>query len=149
MKSDYWLHLKRTVKFGECDSAGIVHFHNLLNWAHQSWEESIYKYGISHKDIFPSISNKIKRGLPIVNCEANFFYPIELGCTLNIEIRPKRLNNHLLQINTIFFSESIKAAEVEIVHCSVDLQTKKKIKLPDSLELWIEASNLENKIKEC
>ena len=149
MKSDYWLHLKRTVKFGECDSAGIVHFHNLLNWAHQSWEESIHKYGISHKDIFPSTSNKINRGLPIVNCEANFFYPIELGCILNIEIRPKRINNHLLQIKTIFFNESIKAAEVHIVHCSIDLQTKEKIKLPNCLELWIEASNLENKIKEC
>ena len=46
--------LKRKVRFGDCDSAGVIHFHNLLKWAHESWEESIDIYGIPYQDIFPS-----------------------------------------------------------------------------------------------
>ena len=149
MKSDYWLRLERKVKFGECDSAGVIHFHNLLDWAHQSWEESIEKYGISSMDIFPSITNKIDRALPIINCEANFYAPIELGCNLDISIKPTKINNHLFKVETIFICKSKKVAQVNIVHCAIDIKTKKKIDLPQSLELWIEASNLENKIMEC
>ena len=48
MKPKNWLMLKRKVRFGDCDSAGVIHFHNLLRWAHESWEESIDIYGIPH-----------------------------------------------------------------------------------------------------
>ena len=60
IKPENWLILKRKVRFGDCDSAGVIHFHNLLRWAHESWEESIEIYGISYQDIFPCAkSNKI------------------------------------------------------------------------------------------
>ena len=78
MKPNNWLILKRKVRFGDCDSAGVIHFHNLLRWAHESWEESIDIYGIPHQDIFPDAnSNKNQIICPIVNCEANFLSPIK------------------------------------------------------------------------
>lgn len=150
MKPKNWLILKRKVRFGDCDSAGVIHFHNLLRWAHESWEESIDIYGIPHQDIFPNAnSHKNKIICPIVNCEANFLSPIKIGDLLSIKIFPKKINNHLFQVNTFFLKDEINVAEGKIIHCSLDVDSKLKVKLPDQLERWIEASNINTNLKEC
>ena len=150
MKPKNWLILKRKVRFGDCDSAAVIHFHNLLRWAHESWEESIEIYGIPHQDIFPDVNsfeNQII--LPIVNCEANFLSPIKIGDLLTIKVLPKKINNHLFQVNTIFFKDEINVAKGKIIHCSLHVDSKLKVKLPDQLERWIEASNINSNLKEC
>ena len=150
MKPNNWLILKRKVRFGDCDSAGVIHFHNLLRWAHESWEESIDIYGIPHKDIFPFYhSHKNQIILPIVNCEANFFSPIKIGDLLTIKILPKKINNHLFQVNTFFLKDEISVAEGKIIHCCLNIDSKLKVKLPDQLEKWIEASNINLNLQEC
>ncbi|ABM71411.1 Predicted thioesterase [Prochlorococcus marinus str. MIT 9515] len=150
MNPHSWLILKRKVRFGDCDSAGVIHFHNLLRWAHESWEESIDIYGISHQVIFPSChSHENQNILPIVNCEANFLLPIKLGDLLTVKIFPKKISNHLFQVNTLFLKDEIKVAEGKIIHCSLDMNSKLKVKLPDQLERWIEASNINTHLKEC
>ena len=150
MKPNNWLILKRKVRFGDCDSAGVIHFHNLLRWAHESWEESIEIYGIPHQDIFPANhSQKNQIIFPIVNCEANFLSPIKIGDLLSIKIFPKKINNHLFQVNTFFLKDEINVAEGKIIHCSLDVDSKLKVKLPDQLERWIEASNINMNLKEC
>ena len=150
MKPNNWLILKRKVRFGDCDSAGVIHFHNLLRWAHESWEESIDIYGIPHQDIFPHTKSRENQIiLPIVNCEANFLSPIKMGDLLTIKISPKKINNHLFQVNTIFFKDEIKVAEGKIIHCSLNVDSKSKVTLPNQLERWIEASNINTNFKEC
>ena len=150
MKPKNWLILKRKVRFGDCDSAGVIHFHNLLRWAHESWEESIDIYGISSQEIFPlSTSYKNQTILPIVNCEANFLLPIKIGDLLTVKILPTKINNHLFQVNTFYFKDGINVAEGKIIHCSLDVDSKNKVKLPDELERWIEASNINTNLKEC
>jgi len=52
MKPSDWLILQKKVRFGDCDSAGVIHFHNLLKWSHEAWEESIEIYGIPIKIFF-------------------------------------------------------------------------------------------------
>ena len=150
MKPNNWLKIKRKVRFGDCDSAGVIHFHNLLRWAHESWEESIDIYGIPYQDIFPlknSHENQII--FPIVNCEANFLSPIKIGDLLSIKILPKKINNHIFQINTFFYKGEILVAEGKIIHCSLDVNSKLKVKLPDQIERWIEASHIDNNLEEC
>ena len=150
MKPNNWLILKRKVRFGDCDSAGVIHFHNLLRWAHESWEESIDKYGIPHQDIFPDANSHENQIIfPIVNCEANFLSPIRIGDLLSIKLFPKKINNHLFQVNTFFLKDEINVAEGKIIHCSLYVDSKLKVKLPDQLERWIEASNINTNLKEC
>ena len=150
MKPNNWLILKRKVRFGDCDYAGVINFHNLLRWAHESWEESIDKYGIPHQDIFPDANSHENQIIfPIVNCEANFLSPIKIGDLLSIKIFPKKINNHLFQVNTLFLKDEINVAEGKIIHCSLDVDSKLKVKLPDQLERWIEASNINTNLKEC
>ena len=148
MRADNWLLLEKKVKFGDCDSAGVIHFHNLLRWAHESWEESMEIYGINLKEIFPSMKNDIKKICPIINCEANFLYPIELGDKLKINILPKKINNHLFEVNVSFYKDKI-VAKTKLIHCVLDNVDRKKVDLPEILELWIEASNINSKIESC
>tara|TARA_B100001778_G_C18118628_1_gene419533 strand:+ start:55 stop:507 length:453 start_codon:yes stop_codon:yes gene_type:complete len=150
MKPKKWLILKRKVRFGDCDSAGVIHFHNLLRWAHESWEESIDIYGISYQDIFPSSASHANQVIfPIVNCEASFFSPIKIGDLLTVKLIPKKINNHLFQVNTFFLKDEINVAEGKIIHCSLDVDSNLKVKLSDQLERWIEASNINTNLKEC
>ena len=150
MNPDDWLIFKRKVRFGDCDSAGVIHFHNLLRWSHESWEESIDVYGIPFQDIFPDLSSrKTQTIFPIVNCEANFLSPIKIGDVLKIKISPKKINNHLFQVNTFFIKNETKVAEGKIIHCSLDVDSKNKVHIPDQLERWIEASNISTNFQEC
>ena len=82
MNSKDWLHIKHIVRFGDTDAAGVIHFHQLMRWCHEAWEESLNIYGIKAIDIFPSIiDNKstLSTALPIVHCEADFYSPIRIG----------------------------------------------------------------------
>ena len=147
MRTNNWLLLEKKIKFGECDSAGVIHFHNLLKWAHESWEESLEIYGINLKEIFPSIKYDTKKIFPIINCEANFLYPIEFGDKLQIKILPKKINNHLFAVNTTFCNAKNIVAKAKLIHCVLDFVNRKKVDIPESLELWIEASNINSKIE--
>ena len=149
MRANSWLVLEKKVKFGDCDSAGVIHFHNLLRWAHESWEESMGIYGINLKEIFPSMKNNTKKIFPIINSEANFLYPIELGDKLKINILPKKINNHLFEVNISFYKDTIIVAKTKVIHCVLDVVNRNKVDLPESLELWIEASNINCKIESC
>ena len=149
MKNSDWLIFKRKVKFGDCDLAGVIHFHNLFRWAHEYWEESLDLYGISYKQIFPNPEFKQKVLLPIVNSEGKFYLPIMHGDILEIKIRPKKLNNHLFQVIISFFVKKMKAAETIITHCAIDNHSRVKVDIPEKLDFWIEASNLTNCVEEC
>ena len=149
MRAHNWLLIEKKVKFGDCDSAGVIHFHNLFRWAHESWEESMEIYGINLKEIFPSINNDTKKIFPIINCEANFLYPIELGDKLKIKILPKKINNHLFEVNTTFCKDKTIVGNAKLIHCVIDIVDRKKVDLPESLELWIEGSNINSKIEYC
>ena len=149
MRAFDWLLIKRKVRFGDCDSAGVIHFYNLFRWSHEAWEESLESYGIKVNDIFPSSVVKNQIVFPIVNCESKFFKPIKFGDLISIKITPTKINNHLFKVDSYFFKDNSKVAEGTLIHCSILSHSRKKVSLPDKLELWIEASNIQDKVKEC
>ena len=53
MNPAHWLQLHRTVRFGDTDAAGVMHFHQLLRWCHEAYEESLERFGVSSQAIFP------------------------------------------------------------------------------------------------
>ena len=54
MTSPTWLQLlHRVVRFGDTDAAGVMHFHQLLRWCHEAWEESLEAQGIAAEAVFP------------------------------------------------------------------------------------------------
>ena len=92
-------------------------------------------YGIPSQDIFPDFSTRKSQIIfPIVNCEANFLAPIKIGDFLKVKIAPHKINAHLFQVNSFFIKDGNKVAEGKIIHCSLDVDSRNKIELPDQLE---------------
>ena len=100
-----WLFLKRTVRFGETDAAGMVHFLELFRWCHETWEASLEKYGVVLQEIFPTnqlITNQLDVALPVVHCEADYFQPLYVGDTINIELNPEKINDFSFALRFTF-----------------------------------------------
>ena len=143
MKTQKSLFLQRTVRFGDIDSAGVIHFHNLFRWCHEAWEESMESYGLKMVDIFPSSTQKessLSIALPIVHCESDFFAPIFIGDELDIHLIPTRLNLGSFQVQYKFQRGSQNVAVSLIRHRSINSKNRELCDLPEILGRWIEES---------
>ena len=139
-----WLCVKRTVRFGETDAAGVVHFHELFRWCHETWEESLEKYGIVLQEIFPTTpTNKSQKdvALPVVHCEANYFQPLYVGDTINIELNPEKINDFSFVLRFKFKKNGEKIATTNIKHVSINPITREKCALSKQINLWIHESS--------
>ena len=140
-----WLHLKRTVRFGETDSAGVVHFLNLFRWCHEAWEESLEKYGVLLTDIFPTSqinTGQLDVALPVVHCEANYFKPLYVGDYVNIEIYPEKINDFSFFLRFKFKKNGEQIGMINLKHVSINPITREKCLLSKEINLWLKNSNL-------
>ncbi len=138
-----WLSLKRTVRFGDTDAAGVVHFLQLFRWCHEAWEESLEKYGIVLKDIFPTTQRNISQldvALPVVHCEAKYFQPLYVGDSINIKLYPEKINDSSFIILFKFEKKSEQIGLSQIKHVSINPITREKCSLPEQINLWLEES---------
>ena len=142
-----WLLLKRHVRFGDSDAAGVIHFHNLFRWAHESWEESLESYGLSIQNIFPGCSFKandsLNIALPVINCSANFIKPIQTGQILQVKLEPVKIDSSSFKVKTNFFRDEDRVAFVAINHVAINSINRRRCSLPESLIIWLDASSSE------
>ncbi len=151
---ELWLHLKRTVRFGDTDAAGVIHFFQLLRWCHEAWEESLENYGLQASDVFPNTNfkndqNRILVFLPIIHCQADFWKPLHTGDHLEIELIPEKLGRERFQIKFKFKLDNDYVAQALIRHQAIDSLTRKGSALPEPIDLWLEASSLSKGITTC
>ncbi len=147
-----WLQLNRIVRFGETDAAGVIHFYQLLCWCHESWEESLQKYGLEALDVFPGLRNDGENpevSLPIVHCQADFLAPIKIGDNLSIELEPEKINMSTFRVKTIFHCSKNIVARGLIQHLAIHSTTRSRCALPEKIDLWLEASCLRLGPRNC
>ena len=140
-----WLSLKRTVRFGDTDAAGVVNFLQLFRWCHEAWEESLEKYGIVLKEIFPTIqinTSQLHVALPVVHCEANYFQPLYVGDTINIELNPEKINDSSFVLRFKFKKNGEQIGTTNIKHVSINPITREKCALSKQINLWLHESGL-------
>ncbi len=140
-----WLCLKRTVRFGETDAAGVVHFFHSFKWCHEAWEESLQKYGIVLQDIFPTTQANIRQlniAFPVVYCEANYFKPLYVGDLISIEIHPKKRNDSSFLLQFKLKKNGQPVGITNIKHVSIDPITRERCLLSQQINLWLEESTL-------
>jgi len=141
----HWLRLKRIVRFGETDAAGVIHFHNLLRWCHEAWEESLERYGLHSSDVFPNGIQEekiLEVGMPIVHCKADFRLPIQTGDQLEISLLPEKIGIDSFQVQSNFQRDGENVALGLIRHLSINIQTRQRCELPKDIDRWLEASSL-------
>ena len=138
-----WLCLKRTVRFGETDAAGVVHYPELFRWCHETWEESLEKYGMVLQEIFPT--TQINRSqpdvaLPVVYCEANYFHPLSVGDSINTELYPEKINDSSFLLRFEFKKNGEQIGMTNIKHVCINPITREKCLLSKQINLWLEES---------
>ena len=140
-----WLCLKRTVRFGETDAAGVVHFLELFRWCHETWEASLEKYGVVLQEIFPTNqinTSQLDVALPVVHCEANYFLPLYVGDTINIELNPEKINDSSFVLRFKFKKNGEKIGMANIKHVSINPITRDICALSKQINLWLHESSL-------
>jgi 1,4-dihydroxy-2-naphthoyl-CoA hydrolase len=140
MDSDSWLLLCRTVRFGDTDAAGVLHFPRLLDWCHQAYEESLERFGLAASEIFPSPHHSPAVALPVVHCQADFLAPLVVGDPLNIRLEPRRLDPGSFELQYCFFKEQQPAARALTRHLTIDSASRRRCSLPPAINRWLEAS---------
>ena len=141
-----WLCFERTVRFGQTDAAGVVHFLELFRWCHENWEQSLEKYGISLQDIFPSTqikTSKLNISLPVVHCEANYFQPLYVGDIIDTELYPEKINEFSFIIKSEFKKDGEQIGLTNIKHVSINPITREKCSLSKQINLWLDDSVLD------
>jgi 1,4-dihydroxy-2-naphthoyl-CoA hydrolase len=135
-----WLLLCRTVRFGDTDAAGVMHFHQLLRWCHVAYEESLERFGVAAGALCPGPDRRPAVALPIVHASADFFRPLICGDPLAIELRPLQRDGGSFEIRYRFLHAGREAATGLTRHVAIEASSRQRTDLPDSLVLWLEAS---------
>ena len=142
MVSDDWLLLCRSVRFGDTDAAGVMHFTQLLHWCHQAYEESLERFGLPAASIFPSLGHAPEVALPIVHCHADYFRPLLCGDPLAIALEPQRLDPGCFEVRYRFCRAGEPVAEALTRHLAIRAATRQRCPLPQPIQRWLEASAL-------
>jgi 1,4-dihydroxy-2-naphthoyl-CoA hydrolase len=155
MHPNNWLLLCRTVRFGDTDAAGVMHFHQLLRWCHEAYEESLERFGISATTLFPSPQQIPAIALPIVHCQADYLAPLVVGDPLAIELEPRRLDPGCFELHYRFHrspADNDPAKRKPMAHgltrhLAIEAGTRRRCALPDPINRWLEASSLHSGIQ--
>ena len=142
---DHWLKLERLVHFGDTDAAGVMHFHQLLRWCHEAWEESLERYGIAAGSVFPGCRGQQRWpavALPVVHCQADFNRPVHGGDRLQVHLEPQRLDPGCFEVRSEFHLDATVVACGLIRHLAIRSDSRQRCALPEAVELWLEASAL-------
>ena len=138
-----WLILSRTVRFSDTDAAGVMHFHRLLGWCHEAYEESLERFGIPAAEIFPTPEQQPETALPIVHCSADFRRPLVCGDQLSISLTPQRLDPCCFELTYQFSCGDQAVAQAITRHLAISSRQRQRRELPSSINRWLEASTLQ------
>jgi 1,4-dihydroxy-2-naphthoyl-CoA hydrolase len=147
MDSSSFTQLRRTVRFGDTDAAGVMHFHQLLRWCHEAYEESLERYGLALAEIFPSGEPAPAVALPIVHCSADYRAPLVCGERLTIALSPERLDPSSFAIHFRFHSGDHTAAIALTRHLAIERLSRRRCSLPVPIQRWLEAASLEQGVR--
>ncbi len=135
-----FLLLCRTVRFGDTDAAGVMHFHQLLRWCHVAYEESLERFGLVTGDLFPGPGRDLGVALPIVHVSADYRRPLACGDPLAIELRPLQLDGSSFEVRYRFLHGGQAAATGVTRHVAIDPASRQRTPLPAGIVRWLEAS---------
>lgn len=142
MKSSDFLLLCRSVRFGDTDAAGVMHFHQLLRWCHEAYEESLEIFGVSPAQLFPRPGLELELLLPIVHCSADYLAPLSCGDPLAIHLAPCLLDSSSFEVGYRFNSAGLAVANACIRHVCIHAIDRKRAPLPASISRWLAASEV-------
>ena len=122
-----------------------MHFHQLLRWCHESWEESLQTFGVQPTDVFPGCRGQHSFpdvALPVVHCSTDFLGPVHAGDGLVVTLEPRRLDPGSFEVSSNFRHAGSSVARGLLRHVAIKARTRRRCNLPEGVDRWLEASGL-------
>ena len=124
-----------------------MHFHQLLRWCHEAYEESLERYGVAASQVFPTPGCLPEVALPIVHCSADFLAPLVCGDPLAIQLEPERLDPGCFEVRYSFRSGERDVARGLTRHLAIRSDTRARCNLPAPINRWLESASLGSGIR--
>ena len=128
-----------TVRFGDCDPAGLVYYPVLFHYCHAAMEEFFAaRCGVS----YPRLLAERRLGFPTVNVRAEFFAPLVYGDEASVEVWASAVGRSSVTFEYRLrrASDQKLCAGATHVHVSMDLDERRAVPLPEDLRRAFERS---------
>lgn len=123
--------VRRIVKWGECDPAGIVYMPRFLDWVLEAAES--FFADVVGVDWF-QLNKRYGLGSPSVSTKLDFRKPIQFGQPFTIEVLVLRLGRSTITYAMRGRNEAGELCfEAELVSCIVDHSRMKSVNIPDHI----------------
>lgn len=101
---------RRTVRFGECDPAGVVYYPTYFNWFHQTMEAWFEEaLGIPYAKMITEY------GFPAVETSASYRAPVLMGETVEIHLSIEKLGGSSVRFRMVVMGEEQKIRTIGMV----------------------------------
>jgi YbgC/YbaW family acyl-CoA thioester hydrolase len=119
-----------TVRFGDCDPAGLVYYPVIFHYLHIAMEEflgSVLRVGYNEL----MVSERI--GFPTVKVQTQFQKPILYGDQVQITIGVTKVGRSslTLQYDLARSSDKVLYATATLVHVAMNLDSRRSTEIPD------------------
>jgi 4-hydroxybenzoyl-CoA thioesterase len=131
-----------TVRFGDCDPAGLVYYPMLFHYCHAAMEEFFAaRCGVS----YPRLMSESRLGFPTVNTRAEFDAPFVYGDEVEVEVYVSRVgrSSATFEYRLRRAGESEPRARATLVQVAMNLDTRRPVEIPADLRRAFEQSRQE------
>ena len=129
-----------TVRFGDCDPAGLVYYPVLLHYCHAAMEEFFAaRCGLP----YARLMSERRLGFPTVNARAEFFTPLVYGDEASIEVWVSRVgkSSATFEYRLRRAADGYLCASATLVQVSMNLDERRAEPVPADLRLAFEQSH--------
>jgi len=128
-----------TVRFGDCDPAGLVYYPALLHYCHVAMEEFFAaRCGVG----YARLVNERRLGFPTVNLRAEFFEPFVYGDEAEVEVWVSAVGraSATFEYRLRRASGGALCATATHVHVAMSLDERRAVPVPEDLRRAFEQS---------
>jgi 4-hydroxybenzoyl-CoA thioesterase len=128
-----------TVRFGDCDPAGLVYYPVLFHYCHAAMEEFFAaRCGTSYAHLLA----ERRLGFPTVNVRAEFFAPFVYGDEAEVEVWSSNVGRTSVTFEYRLrrASDRMLCASATHVQVSMNLDSRRAVPVPEDLRLAFEQS---------
>ena len=128
-----------TVRFGDCDPAGLVYYPALFHYCHAAMEEFFAaRCGVSYALV---VSGR-RLGFPTVNVRAEFFAPFVYGDEAEVEVWASKVGRTSVTFEYRLrrASDPELCASATLVQVALNLDERRAVPLPEDLRGAFERS---------
>ena len=121
-----------TVRFGDCDPAGLVYYPALFHYCHVAMEEFFAaRCGVTYDRLMA----EERLGFPTVNVRAEFFVPLVYGDEAEVSVSVSRVGrtSATFEYDVRRASDSTLCARATLVQAAMGLDSKRAVPVPELL----------------